>query len=177
MADEEERDDGDDGDTVERGEVKALEPAPSSSLERAQADLVAIDGLEARAASAFQITADAFKADMAESMGGVVKVAEECRHGVTRVDANLIELLDGARVLEVTARCEKCRHRWTFNLRDAAGVELNDSGTIARFAVVLGDLDTMRQCDRCHKDHDSPSSTCSACLAEAAAKNKEARNR
>jgi len=157
-------------------------PAPSSVLERAQADLSAIDGLEARAADAFQLTRDAEVADLEAAFDGGAAVminptaGELCRHGVTRVDANLIEKLAGDRVLEVTARCEKCRHRWVFNLRDALGITLNPTGTIARLDVVLGDLDAIRQCVRCHKDHDGLKEICPACLSEAAAMNKEARN-
>lgn len=138
------------------------------NAQQAEEDLRGL-GLEERAAAALAHTADAMIADISEHMDG----GETCDHSITRVDATMVELLDGGRHLEVTARCEKCRHRFRFTGRD----EVNATATIATLGVELGPLDTIKQCATCSKDHDDQGDTCLACVAEARAANKEARDR
>ncbi|KKM86143.1 hypothetical protein LCGC14_1281980 [marine sediment metagenome] len=101
-----------------------------------------------------------------------------CTHAIARADANLIHLQDtGLRVLEVTVRCEECRHRFRFTglplAIDPTRPCVNLAGTIATLPVRLGPPDMIKTCERCHKDHDDPSGLiCAACAAEVRAENK-----
>jgi len=99
-----------------------------------------------------------------------------CTHRSARVDANLVYLEDTAlRVLDVTVRCEKCRHRFTFVglplAIDQTQPCVNLRGDIASLPVVLGELDAIKTCQRCHKDHTESGLVCIACSTELKAKN------
>lgn len=216
-----------------------LDRRNAEPIDRIEGDLRELDGLEERAAAAFQLTKDAEVADLSDAFDGgqavMINPTEEdlraaklgemkeppafvsyadtppdipqgellspfpngltsgdgnvmtreladpeaCDHDLTRVDANMVRLLNGSRELRVSARCERCRHRFVFNVRESHGIALDASGTIVSLDVLLGELDTMRVCSSCRKDHANPDGgdRCRACVTESRATNKNERTR